>query len=299
MITLGIGELVSSSALILRHVFGGEEGVSVDRTRVLHLFGISFGPQEQVYYLIAAWCFVSVAAMYAITRTPFGRICNAVRNNPDRVDYIGYNTTTVRFIAFSLAGMFAGIAGGLAALNFEIVTSSAMGAGQSGVVVLMTYIGGVGNFAGPIIGAVLVTYLQVMLSDVTGAWQLYFGLLFIAVVMFAPGGIAGLLAHQQPLIQGRQFHRVLPSYALALLTGLIALAGLSMVIEMSYQLTVDASEGPQTSFAYMAVNAASPLPWVIALALLVGGGALFLRAGRRALDAYDEALAAARKRGVA
>ncbi|MGN6465948.1 MAG: branched-chain amino acid ABC transporter permease [Rhizobiaceae bacterium] len=299
MITLGIGELVSSSALILRHVFGGEEGISVDRTRVLHLFGIGFGPQEQVYYLIAVWCFVSVAAMYAITRTPFGRICNAVRDNPDRVEYIGYNTTTVRFIAFSLAGMFAGLAGGLAALNFEIVTSSAMGAGQSGAVVLMTYIGGVGNFAGPIIGAVLVTYLQVMLSDVTGAWQLYFALLFIAMVMFAPGGIAGLLARQQPLLRGRQLHRVLPSYAAAALTGLIALTGLSMVIEISYQLAVNASDGPQMSFMHVAFNAASPLPWLIALVLLVGGGALFLRAGRWALMAYNEALAAARARGAA
>jgi branched-chain amino acid transport system permease protein len=299
MITLGIGELVSSSALILRHVFGGEEGISVDRTRVLHLFGMTFGPQEQVYYLIAGWGLVSVAAMYALTRTPFGRICNAVRDNPDRTAFIGYNTTTVRFIAFSMAGLFAGIAGGLAAVNFEIVTSSAMGAAQSGSVVLMTYIGGVGNFAGPIIGAILVTYLQVMLSDITGAWQLYFGLLFIAMVMFAPGGIAGLLASQQPLVQARQFHRVLPYYALALAPGLVALAGLSMVIEMSHRLTVNAPDGPLMSFAHVPIDAASPLPWAVALVLLFGGGWLFRRAGRAALAAYDEALAVARAKGAA
>lgn len=296
MITLGIGELVASSALILRHVFGGEEGISINRTEVLHLFGVTFGPQSQVYYLIAGWCLLSMAAMYAITRTPFGRICNAVRDNPDRTAFIGYNTTTVRFIAFSMAGLFAGVAGGLSALNFEIMTSSAMSAAQSGSVVLMTYIGGVGNFAGPIIGAVLVTYLQVMLSDVTGAWQLYFGLLFITVVMFAPGGIAGLLAQQEPLIRGRQFHRVLPHYALALVPALLAFAGLSMVIEMSYQLTVKTYEGPQMSFFYMPLNAASPLPWVIALALLAGGGWLARRTGRAAFDAYGDALAAARER---
>ncbi len=299
MITLGIGELVASSALILRHVFGGEEGVSVDRTRVLHLFGITFGPQIQVYYLIAGWCLLSAAAMYALTRTPFGRICNAVRDNPDRASFIGYNTTTVRFLAFSMAGLFAGIAGGLAAINFEIVTSSTMGAAQSGTVVLMTYIGGVGNFAGPIIGAILVTYLQVMLSDITGAWQLYFGLLFIAIVMFVPGGIAGLLALQQPLLRAGRLHRVLPYYLLALAPGLVAFAGLSMVIEMSFQLTVNAADGPQMSFAHVPIDAVSPLPWLVAAALLVGGGWLFRRAGRMALAAYDEALAASRTEGAA
>ncbi len=93
----------------------------------------------------------------------------------------------------------------------------------------MTYIGGVGNFAGPIIGAILVTYLQVSLSDMTDAWQLYFGLLFIGMVMFAPDGIAGLLARSSRCCSGGQFHRVLPYYALALAPGLVALAGLSMV----------------------------------------------------------------------
>jgi branched-chain amino acid transport system permease protein len=267
MITLGIAELVSSSALILRHAFGGEEGISIDRTQALHLFGMSFGQQAQVYYLIAGWCLVSTGAMYAVTRTPFGRICNAVRDNPDRAGFIGYDTTFVRFLAFSMAGLFAGIAGGLLALNFEIVTSSAMGAAQSGTVVLMTFIGGVGMFAGPIIGAIVVTYLQVMLSDVTAAWQLYFGLLFIGMVMFAPSGIAGMLALQLPLIRARQFHRVLPWYLLAALPGLIAITGLSMLIELSYHLTVNASDGPDVSFGYVTFDVGHPFAWILALVL--------------------------------
>ncbi len=69
MISLGIGELVSSSAPILRHFFGGEEGTN--RTKLIHPFGITFGPQIQVYYLIAAWCLISVAAMYALTSHTF------------------------------------------------------------------------------------------------------------------------------------------------------------------------------------------------------------------------------------
>jgi len=299
MITLGIGELVASSSHILHNVFGGEEGITINRTKLIHLFGWSFGPQIQVYYLIAAWCLVAAALMYALTRTPFGRICNAVRDNPDRVRFVGYNTTMVRFMAYSLSGLFAGVAGGLAAVNFEIMNFSQMGAAQSGAVILMTFIGGVGNFAGPIIGAVLVIYLQVMLSDVTGVWQLYFGLLFVGMVLYVPGGIAGLLARQQPLLQARQLHRVLPRYALALVPGLVAVAGLSLVIEMSYQLSQNASDGLEMTFGRVSFNADNPLAWLVALTLFVGGLWLFRRTGRAALDAYEAALAAALARRAA
>jgi len=291
MITLGIGQLVSSGALILRHVFGGEEGITVDRTDLVHPLGLTFGPQIQVYYLIAAWCLVSTIAMRAITRTPFGRICNAVRDNPVRVQFIGYSTTRVRFIAFSLSGFFAGIAGGLAAINFELMNAAQMGATESGAVILMAYIGGTGFFGGPIIGAVLVTYLQLMLSGVTDAWQFYFGLLFIGVVMFLPNGIAGLLMAQRPLLQKRRLHRVVPYYLGAAIPGIGALAGLAMVVEMTTQLTVRAADGPSLSFARIPVQANTALPWLVAIGLLATGGIAFLRAAKAARQAYDAALA--------
>jgi branched-chain amino acid transport system permease protein len=287
MITLGIGELVASSALILRTFFGGEEGISTDRTDLIQPFGITFGPQIEVYYLIGAWCFVSMAAMYAITRTPFGRICNAVRENPQRVSFIGYNTQTVRFVSFSLSGLFAGVAGGLAAINFEIMNSMQMGAAESGAVILMTYIGGIGNFTGPIIGAILVTYLQFTLSDITPVWQLYFGLFFIAIVMFAPNGIAGILTAQEPLIRIGRFHRVAPSYLLAVLPALVALAGFSLMVEMTYRLSV---RGSAMIFLYMNMDARSPLPWLIAIVLFAGGGWLFLLGARKVGQIYGEAL---------
>src|SRR6201991_5302855 len=113
MISLGIGELVASSSLILRSVFGGEAGITTDRTALPHMFGWTFGPQLQVYYLIAFWVMISAIAMYALTRTPLGRICNAVRDNPERVEFIGYDPHVVRYIAYGFAGFFAGIAGGL------------------------------------------------------------------------------------------------------------------------------------------------------------------------------------------
>ena len=281
MISLGLGELVASSSLILRSFFGGEEGISTNRTKLFRVFDLSFGPQLQVYYLIAAWCLVSMIAMYALTRTPFGRMCNAVRDNPERAQFVGYNPYIVRFLSFSLSGLFAGIAGGLAAINFELVNASVVGAAQSGTVLLAAYIGGVGNFIGPVIGAVLVTYLQVMLSDVTEIWQLYFGLLFIATVMFAPGGIAGLIFMHEPLWHAGAyralFGRLLPAYLLALIPALIALLGLILVIEMTFRLMVKASEGTSMSFFGVPLDAAAPVPWIAAAVLLVGGFYLFRR----------------------
>ncbi len=189
MISLGVAELVASSALILRTFFGGEAGVSANRTKVLRLFDWSFGPQIQIYYLIAAWTLICMIAMYALTRTPLGRMCNAVRDNPERVQFVGYDPHVIRYIAFCFSGFFAGIAGALAAINFEIANSAYLGAVQSGTVLFATYIGGIGFFIGPAVGAIFVTLLSLGLSDLTSVWQLYFGLFFIAVVMFAPGAL--------------------------------------------------------------------------------------------------------------
>ncbi len=106
MISLGIAELVGSSSNILRSFFGGEEGISTNRTQLPAIFGWNFGPQLQIYYLIAFWCLLVAAAMYAITRTPFGRMCNAVRENPQRVAFIGYNPQRIRLHVFLLRGTF-------------------------------------------------------------------------------------------------------------------------------------------------------------------------------------------------
>ena len=160
MISLGVGELVAACALILRGFFGGEGGISTSRTSVLQVFGWSFGPQIQVYYLIYAWCLICAALMYAFTQTPLGRICNAVRDNPERAEFVGYSTHMVRFLAFCIAGFFAGVAGGLAAIHYEIVTSGVVGAGPSGFVLLMTFIGGAGFFIGPVLGAILMSAME-------------------------------------------------------------------------------------------------------------------------------------------
>jgi branched-chain amino acid transport system permease protein len=295
MISLGIVELVAALALVMTGFFGGEQGVSFNRTKALALFGWKFGPQIQVYYLIAAWCFVSMAAMYFITRTPFGRMCLAVRENPERASFVGYSTQGIRFIAFCLSGAFAGIAGALAAINFEIASNSMLGAQQSGAVLLMAYIGGAGHFAGPIVGAILITLLQSSLSDITGAWQLYFGIMFILVVMFIPGGLAGLITMHGPLARAGLLPRLVAPYARALVPGLLLVVGGSLVIELTYKLTVERAKTTVLELGPLSLDARTALPWIAALVLLAAGAWALRRMG----PGIAEAVSAVRAEALA
>jgi len=293
MISLGLAELVASSSLILRGFFGGEEGITTNRTRLFRIFDWTFGPQIQVYYLIAAWCLLCMIAMYALTRTPFGRMCNAVRENPERIEFIGCSRTMVRFMAFCLAGFFAGIAGSLAAINFEIVNASYVGVQQSGVVLLAAYIGGTGHFVGPVLGAIVVTYLQTMLSDVTEVWQLYFGLMFIAVVMFAPGGLAGILMMHAPMLRARGWHSLMIPYALLLAAASVAVVGAIVIVELTHHLMVKAADGTVMSLFGISLDAAAPSPWLVAVILAAGGAMLARAAWPIAARALSDAMAEA------
>jgi branched-chain amino acid transport system permease protein len=248
MISLGIAEMVAASALMFTTFFGGEGGIATNRSVGKAFLGISYGPQIQVYYLIAGWCLVSMMAMFALTRTPLGRMANAVRDNPERAKFVGYNTTRVRWLMMALASFFAGIGGGLAAINYEIVTAETLGLVASGNVVLMAFIGGVGHFWGPIIGAVLVTLLQSALSNYTQAWLLYFGLFFLVIIMFSPGGIANLIALHKPVWSAGLVRRLVPSYAIAAVAGLFMLGGFFALIEMIYHF--EAKETTSKAFSY-------------------------------------------------
>jgi branched-chain amino acid transport system permease protein len=295
MISLGIAELVASSSLILRSVFGGESGISTDRTALPKMFGWTFGPQLQVYYLIAFWLVLSAIAMYALTRTPLGRVSNAVHDNPERVQFIGYDPHVVRYIAFCFAGFFAGIAGSLAAINFEIANSAYLGAIQSGLVLFSTFIGGVAFFFGPILGAILVTYLQLGLTSVTSVWQLYFGIIFIGIVMLSPGGIAGLLMMHRPLVRAGTLSTVIPSYLVALVPTVALACGVILTIE-SFARNHSGQGNPINLFG-IAFNPASPVTWATAAVLLVGGYLVARMTWRRVAEAWDRAATVARDRG--
>ena len=126
MITLGIGELVTTAAMMFHHFFGGEGGVNTDRMIGNSLFGLTYAHAIEVYYLIVAWTLIAAIGMYFHTNTPLGRMANACRDNHERAQFVGYDPRIVRFLQFSLAGFFAGIAGGLFAITYEIVTFDAV-----------------------------------------------------------------------------------------------------------------------------------------------------------------------------
>jgi branched-chain amino acid transport system permease protein len=234
--------------------------------------------------------------MYALTRTPFGRMCNAVRENPERAEFVGYSARMVRFIAFSLSGLFAGIAGGLAALNFEIMNTQSIGAAQSGLVLLMTFVGGAATFIGPIVGAVLITFLQITLSDITGAWLLYFGLLFIIVVMYSPGGIVGWLALHEPIYRGGQLGRLVPAYAINAVPLIVMIIGGILLIELAEWALVKAeSDGPVTSIFRIPMSTNSVLPWIAGVVLFFGGALALRRTWPLVQDAWGAALARLRE----
>lgn len=274
MITLGIVELVSACSLMLPGFFGGEGGISINRVFGKPLLGVSYGPQIEIYYLIAAWLFLSTISMYAFTRTPLGYVINAVRDNPQRLEFIGYNARTVRYYALIVSAFFAGVSGGLSAINFEIVTSENVSAARSGAVLLFTFIGGIDHFFGPIIGAVIGVLMTVVLSDFSKAWLLYLGIFFIAIVMFAPSGIAGIVMLNVELIKRQKFRRVWLPLLPLVVGGAIALFGFVAAVEMLYERSFG-SGGTETYIGNIVFNVASVSSWLTVAALFVSGVGLF------------------------
>jgi branched-chain amino acid transport system permease protein len=275
MITLGVGELVAAMALMFPGFFGGEGGISGNRVVGAPVLGISFGPQVQLYYLIAVYTFFGTAAMFAFTRTPLGRMLNAVRDNPERVAFVGYDTQVVRWFAFVASGFFMGIAGGLSALNFEIVTAEVVGALRSGSYLLFTFLGGATFFFGPIIGAVLLVLALVLLSELTRAWLLYLGLVFTFMVMYAPGGVASLVMMNLRVAAYGRLGPLVGSYLALAGTLATALAGASVMIEMVYHVQLNAALGPQMKFIGMQLDAQGLDSWFGAAFVLLVGALLF------------------------
>lgn len=280
MITLGIGEMVFSASLMFPGFFGGEGGISSNRVIGDPFLGVSFGPAIEVYYLIAVWCLVCMIAMFAFSQTPLGRISNAVRDNPERAEFIGYNTQRVRFLVLVVSAFFAGISGGLAAINFEIVTAENVSALRSGGVLLATFIGGAMFFFGPVLGSVIFIFFAIALSEYTKAWQFYLGIFFVLMVMYAPGGVASLILMNLRVAKYQLFNRLWKPYGWVLAASAVLLVGVIMVVEMSYHLTLNFASGTQLKLFGFQVDAASLGVWAIAAAIVVAG-ALFFNATRK------------------
>ena len=270
MISLGIGELIAACCIIITVFFGGEEGISGDRTMAPPTFGVEFISQKEVYFLIAFWVLVSTFLMYLFTQTPVGKMANAVRDNPERAEFVGYSMRWVRFVSFCAAGFFAGIAGGLFAINFEILTELNLNLNASFTVLLATYIGGVGFFLGPVVGAILFTLLQTVIGLKTDLWALYTGIVFILTVMFLPAGITGFFAmHLVPWHLGR-LGMLLKPYSKIFLPGLMFVIGAVGLTELINHARHHGDEVFMTLF-WVEFNTKSAVPYTVFVLLTAVG----------------------------
>jgi branched-chain amino acid transport system permease protein len=188
---------------------------------------------------------------------------------------VGYDTQKVRYFAFIVAAFFAGISGGLAALNFEIVTSEVVSGARSGAYLLFTFLGGATFFFGPIIGAILMVLAFVLLSEFTKAWLLYLGLVFMIMVMFAPGGVASLIMMNLRVASFGYLRKLWVSYLGLAITGLVVLLGASVMIEMVYHLQLNAAMGSEMKFLGMTLDSKGVNSWFGALFVMLTGLGLF------------------------
>ncbi|MGO1119262.1 branched-chain amino acid ABC transporter permease [Rhodovibrionaceae bacterium A322] len=272
MISLGIAELVAASSLIFVGYFGGEEGITGDRTMGLPVFGYELLSDIEVYYVAAFWTFVATFAMYKFSRTPVGRLANAVRDNPERAEFVGYSQERVRYVSFALSGFFAGMAGGIFAIAYEILTEETLNAATSGEVLLMAFIGGVGFFVGPIVGAIVLTLIRTTMSNFTEIWLLYLGFIFVGTVIFAPQGLTGLIMMHGPAFKTRRLGLLVKPYLTMALPVLVCLTGIIGLLEFGHFFKGRAADEFVFTFLFMPFHVESPLPWIFLVALVAIGG---------------------------
>lgn len=290
MITLAIAELLHSIAPHLKSVFGGEAGVSSMR---MPSMGLTFGSTTEVYYLTLVWVLVSLLLLFLFTRTPVGRLALGLRENRHRLAFLGYDTHRLSVLVFSVSAMFSGIAGGLQVINNEAANYVLFESTLSAAAVINAYIGGVGTFLGPALGAALMTFFGYAVSDLTQSWLLYQGIVFVLVMMFVPQGLAGLIGTTAVLWRRFGLWRLLP-VLLGFTGGALVLgSGTAFLVEMlrrlfsrDYRAMLPAD--PEAVWPAITLYGADWSPaalvtWGLPVALLVVGGVLVYLARKRLL----------------
>lgn len=283
MITLGVGELIATGSQMFPSIFGGETGVSSDRVVGPVWFGYELSRPRDVYWFMAFWLFAAALAMWGFTRTPLGRMSNAVRDNFERLHFIGYSPQALRFLIFIAAGGFGGLAGAMAAVNYEVMTLDSMGLISSGTILLVTAVGGASMFYGPLLGAILFVVMNSLLSDHTPASVFYIGLVFLVVVMFAPRGLGGGIEKIRQAWRTRRLGQSLPGWlsnaAVVLLYGF----GLVVLIELMFELR--SGESQIMEMMGLSLSPFAPWGWILGMGLLAVGYGV-----RRATAGYREAV---------
>ena len=191
LLTLAFNSLFYAVATKWHKVTGGDDGLSITRPDLhLGIFSAKMGNLTHFYYLTLVVVGAAIVFCWYFTRTAMGRTVVLMRENEERMKFLGYDTNTSRLILFTFTGALAGLAGAFYTLHFQFVSQTAISVDMTTTVLLMTFVGGTGTFWGPIIGAFVYIILQNYLSDITDRWPLFMGLIFVAMVLVVPGGLS-------------------------------------------------------------------------------------------------------------
>jgi len=205
MLTLAFGQLFYVFSLKYREVTRGEDGIAGFPTPSLRLPGfgtVDLSIPSHFYYFALVVLTLCVFAMWFLIRTPIGSVIVGIRDNPQRIDYLGFQVARSKALLFILSGLFAGIAGSLFALFQNLVSvDGALHVLVSFKPIMMAYIGGIGSFFGPILGSGLLHLLEELTSRYVKHVDLLKSLVFILVVLFAPGGVVGVYRRATGLIR--------------------------------------------------------------------------------------------------
>lgn len=194
LMSIAFGQLFWFTAIKWHSVTGGEDGLlNIPRPAIsIGSVQLDLDDNLQLYYFCLAWLAVVVVGLWRVVHSRFGRIIRAIKQNETRAAFIGYNVWLFKWLAFTLSAMVSGLAGGLFAMAQESAYPDVMSLHASGFIVMMTLIGGgFVSFWGPVIGAAVFFLARDVLGAQTESWLLWYGLMFMIVVLFKPEGVAG------------------------------------------------------------------------------------------------------------
>lgn len=195
MVTLALSQLVYYTALQASAWTGGENGLRGFTVSRLDFpgFSIDFLDPVQKYYAIMVVAALALWFVSRVLNSPFGAVIEAIRENETRARACGYNVERTKLLAFALSGLLCGLAGTLSALHLAIVPLDSLHYHTSGLIVMMTLLGGAGTFFGPFVGALAFLSMEDVFSLWTSHWQIIVGTIFILFVLYLPRGIWGTL----------------------------------------------------------------------------------------------------------
>lgn len=191
ILTLAFSQVLFALVFIMSSLTGGEDGLQ--GIPIPTLLGIDILRYDIWYWLLYGVLIFVLCLSFYVRKSPLGKSWMAIRGNPERAKYIGINVYKLKLISYVASASLAALAGGLLVLFNGATSPETLGWFESGQILMYVVLGGVGTIVGPAIGGVVVTFAQHYISAYTDAWLIYFGGLFVLIVIVAPGGIAGLL----------------------------------------------------------------------------------------------------------